>query len=319
MGAYCCSSPRARARGSSAATTSGGPGGWTGLTFLGHVASTTSCSTARPGARCWRRPRPATWGRRSFRSRPRPAPGRSRPAARVAKADGDRPRRRSHVLAHAGPRLGAGLLVRRDLAPGCSVRSEDGGVTWEAAGLGERRPPVPGLDGHGAGRHPDGPKLHSILVDPRDPAHLYFRHVERRVHESRTADGPGRPSEGARGGRGVRRRRPAHHDPLRSALPEATPTACTSRTTAGIYRIDTAVGSSGPASEEPCRSGLATSASRWWCTRATRTTAWSLPMTARQSAPHEPGGSPLGLRTRNRRPDVERLASASPHARPVWR
>ncbi len=27
---------------------------------------------------------------------------------------------------------------------------------------------------------PDGPKMHSIIVDPRDPKHLYFAHVERR-------------------------------------------------------------------------------------------------------------------------------------------
>lgn len=32
---------------------------------------------------------------------------------------------------------------------------------------------------------PDGPKLHSIIVDPRDPKHLYFAMSGGGVHESR--------------------------------------------------------------------------------------------------------------------------------------
>ena len=63
-------------------------------------------------------------------------------------------------------------------------RSEDGGVTW--AGL-------PGVNDSAQFRDwmgtvqdgtPDGPKLHSILVDPRDPAHLYFAMSSGGVHES---------------------------------------------------------------------------------------------------------------------------------------
>jgi hypothetical protein len=52
-------------------------------------------------------------------------------------------------------------------------RTEDGGVTWQ---------PVAGFNDHpsyklwteGPGGTPDGPKLHSILVDPRDARHLYL-------------------------------------------------------------------------------------------------------------------------------------------------
>jgi hypothetical protein len=52
-------------------------------------------------------------------------------------------------------------------------RTEDGGVTWA---------PVAGFNEHasyklwteGPGGTPDGPKLHSILVDPRDARHLYL-------------------------------------------------------------------------------------------------------------------------------------------------
>ena len=52
-------------------------------------------------------------------------------------------------------------------------RSEDGGASWE---------PIAGFNDHpqysmgvtGTGGTPDGPVLHSILVDPRDARHLYI-------------------------------------------------------------------------------------------------------------------------------------------------
>ncbi|MBM4384430.1 MAG: glycosyl hydrolase [Deltaproteobacteria bacterium] len=52
-------------------------------------------------------------------------------------------------------------------------RTRDGGVSWE---------PMPGYNDHpvyskgvaGVGGTPDGPVLHSILVDPRDPNHMYL-------------------------------------------------------------------------------------------------------------------------------------------------
>jgi hypothetical protein len=63
-------------------------------------------------------------------------------------------------------------------------RSEDGGVTWE---------PIPSVNDDPQFRvwmgtvqdgTPDGPKLHSIIVDPRDPAHVYFAMSGGGVHES---------------------------------------------------------------------------------------------------------------------------------------
>ena len=66
-------------------------------------------------------------------------------------------------------------------------RSEDGGVTWK---------PLPSVNDDALFRGwmgtvqdgtPDGPKLHSIIVDPRDPSHLYFGMSGGGVHESRDA------------------------------------------------------------------------------------------------------------------------------------
>lgn len=53
-------------------------------------------------------------------------------------------------------------------------RSEDGGVTWApVAGFNDHPEQVKWV-GSDKDETPDGGKLHSILVDPRDPAHLYL-------------------------------------------------------------------------------------------------------------------------------------------------
>ncbi len=66
-------------------------------------------------------------------------------------------------------------------------RSEDGGTSWV---------PLPSVNDSARFREwmgsaqdgtPDGPKLHSIIVDPRDAAHLYFAMSGGGVHESRDA------------------------------------------------------------------------------------------------------------------------------------
>ena len=66
-------------------------------------------------------------------------------------------------------------------------RSEDGGVTW--AGLPSVNDSAQFRDWMGSAQDgtPDGPKLHSILIDPRDPLHLYFGMSGGGVHESRDA------------------------------------------------------------------------------------------------------------------------------------
>ena len=63
-------------------------------------------------------------------------------------------------------------------------RSEDGGVTWAGvSGLNDHpmRPQWTGGDQDGT---PDGPKLHSINIDPRNPAHLYIGMSSGGVFES---------------------------------------------------------------------------------------------------------------------------------------
>lgn len=53
-------------------------------------------------------------------------------------------------------------------------RSEDGGVTWAPVSGFNDHPEQHKWVGSDKDETPDGGKLHSILVDPRDPAHLYL-------------------------------------------------------------------------------------------------------------------------------------------------
>ena len=68
-------------------------------------------------------------------------------------------------------------------------RSADGGVTWEPFSYINDDPQYREWMGTVQDGTPDGPKLHSIIVDPRDPAHLYFAMSGGGVHES--VDGGG--------------------------------------------------------------------------------------------------------------------------------
>lgn len=53
-------------------------------------------------------------------------------------------------------------------------RSEDGGKTWEGVAGFNEHPLRDTWVGGGQDGTPDGPKLHSILIDPRDPSHMYI-------------------------------------------------------------------------------------------------------------------------------------------------
>lgn len=53
-------------------------------------------------------------------------------------------------------------------------RSEDGGMTWEGVAGYNDHPDQQAWVGGDKDQTPEGGKLHSILVDPRDPKHLYI-------------------------------------------------------------------------------------------------------------------------------------------------
>lgn len=63
-------------------------------------------------------------------------------------------------------------------------RSADGGMTWAAFSSINDDPQYREWMGSEKDGTPDGPKLHSIIVDPRDPSHLYLGMSGGGVHES---------------------------------------------------------------------------------------------------------------------------------------
>jgi len=118
-------------------------------------------------------------------------------------------------------------------------RSRDGGDTWE---------PVSGFNDHPQFRSwmggeqdgtPDGPKLHSILVDPRDPAHLYLGMSSGGVHESLDGGGDWRPL--VQGLEVVENLDPgtlSFHDPHCVRLCPTNPDRLYQQNHCGIYRLD---------------------------------------------------------------------------------
>ena len=118
-------------------------------------------------------------------------------------------------------------------------RSEDGGVSWA---------PLPAVNDSARFREwmgtvqdgtPDGPKLHSIVVDPRDAQHLYFAMSGGGVHESR--DG-GRSwhtlIKGMEVVEGMDATTVTFHDPHCVRLCPSNPDRLYQQNHCGIYRID---------------------------------------------------------------------------------
>src|SRR5258706_9575316 len=66
-------------------------------------------------------------------------------------------------------------------------RSDDGGESWQPFSIINEDSQYRAWFGSEKDGTPDGPKLHSIMIDPRDPGHLYFAMSSGGVHE--TTDG----------------------------------------------------------------------------------------------------------------------------------
>ena len=118
-------------------------------------------------------------------------------------------------------------------------RSEDGGVTWEAFSSINDDPQYRRWMGSAQDGTPDGPKLHSILVDPRDPAHLYFAMSSGGVHESCDRGKTFAPLvAGMEVVEGFDAADVTFHDPHCVRLCPANPDRLYQQNHCGIYRID---------------------------------------------------------------------------------
>ena len=118
-------------------------------------------------------------------------------------------------------------------------RSGDGGVSWEPFSHINDDPQYRSWMGTVQDGTPDGPKLHSIIVDPRDPKHLYFGMSGGGVHES--VDG-GRSWRTLLGGldvvTGFNQAEPTFHDPHCIRICPSNPDRLYQQNHCGIYRLD---------------------------------------------------------------------------------
>jgi len=118
-------------------------------------------------------------------------------------------------------------------------RSEDGGVNWAPFSCINDDPQYRRWMGTVQDGTPDGPKLHSIIVDPRDAAHLYLAMSGGGVHES--ADG-GRTFapliDGLEVVEGFEPSDAMFHDPHCVRLCPSNPDRLYQQNHCGIYRLD---------------------------------------------------------------------------------
>lgn len=117
-------------------------------------------------------------------------------------------------------------------------RSEDGGATWSSVAGFNEHPQLEAWTGGEQDGTPDGPKLHSVIVDPRDPRHLYIGMSSGGSFESRDGGASWRPLN-----KGVAAPIPLAnpefgHDPHCMVLCPSRPDRLYMQNHCGIYRLD---------------------------------------------------------------------------------
>jgi photosystem II stability/assembly factor-like uncharacterized protein len=118
-------------------------------------------------------------------------------------------------------------------------RSEDGGVSWTPLPSVNDDPRFREWMGSAQDGTPDGPKLHSITVDPRDPAHLLFAMSGGGVHESHDAGRSWRTLiQGLQVVDGFDPNTVTFHDPHCVRVCPGRPDRLYQQNHCGIYRLD---------------------------------------------------------------------------------
>ena len=163
----------------------------------------------------------------------------TRPPAFRKAADGEKGRSVDHTFWLAPGHRGEPNAWFAGTSPQGLFRSEDGGVTWDPFSSINDDPQYRTWMGTVQDGTPDGPKLHSIIVDPRDPTHLYFAMSGGGVHES--VDGGRTFAPIVQGLEVVEGFDPANiafHDPHCVRLCPSNPDRLYQQNHCGIYRLD---------------------------------------------------------------------------------
>lgn len=118
-------------------------------------------------------------------------------------------------------------------------RSDDGGDTWRPFSMINDDARYREWMGSVQDGTPDGPKLHSIIVDPRDPKHLYFAMSGGGIHETRDGGVSFTPLvQGMDVVEGFDPKNIAFHDPHCMRLCPSNPDRLYQQNHCGIYRLD---------------------------------------------------------------------------------
>jgi len=198
-------------------------------------------------------------------------------------------------------------------------RSDDGGVTWEPCSVINDDPQYRAWMGSVQDGTPDGPKLHSIIVDPRDPAHLYMAMSGGGVHES--VDGGRTFAPIVKGMEVVEGFDPAtiaFHDPHCVRLCPGNPDRLYQQNHCGIYRLDrpsnewTRIGKSMPKRVGDIGFPMVVHP-------RDADTVWVFPMDGQTVWPRtSPEGMPAAYVTRNGGKSWQRLDSGLPKSQAWW-
>jgi photosystem II stability/assembly factor-like uncharacterized protein len=210
-------------------------------------------------------------------------------------------------------------------------RSVDGGVRWAPLPAVNDDPQFREWMGTVQDGTPDGPKLHSVIVDPRDAAHLYFGMSGGGVHESR--DGGLHWTPLVRGMEVVEGFDPSSisfHDPHCVRLCPADPDRLYQQNHCGIYRMDRAAapangGSDGPSEDRWQRIGRKMPKREgdigfpMVVHPRDPETGWVFPMDGTTVWPRtSPAGRPAAYVTRNAGKSWQRLDAGLPEEQAWW-
>lgn len=198
-------------------------------------------------------------------------------------------------------------------------RSEDGGRTWAPFSCINDDPRYREWMGSEKDGTPDGPKLHSIIVDPRDARHLYFAMSGGGVHESLDGGLSFAPLvDGMEVVEGFDRATVTFHDPHCVRLCPGNPDRLYQQNHCGIYRLDRPsntwmrIGRTMPASVGDVGFPMVVHP-------RDPDIAWVLPMDGSDVWPRtSPGGQPAIYGTRDGGETWERLDKGFPASQAWW-
>lgn len=198
-------------------------------------------------------------------------------------------------------------------------RSNDGGDTWAPFSCINDDAQYRKWMGTVQDGTPDGPKLHSIIVDPRDSRHLYFAMSGGGVHES--LDGGASFAPLVKGMEVVASFDPAEiafHDPHCVRLCPSNPDRLYQQNHCGIYRLDrpsdrwTRIGNAMPKAVGDIGFPMVVHP-------RDDNTAWVFPMDGTRVWPRtSPGGKPAAYRTADGGASWQRLDSGLPPNQAWW-